>query len=41
MEFKGVELNLSNLSSWDLNKDAGKFLSYVVSGEDLFEDNKG
>jgi hypothetical protein len=30
MEFKGVELNLSNLSSWDLNKNAGKFLSYIV-----------
>lgn len=34
MEFKGVELNLSNLSSWDLNKDAGKFLNYIVVDEE-------
>lgn len=40
MEFKGVELNLSDLSSWDLNKDAGKFLNYIVDEESQDKDNK-
>lgn len=40
MEFKGVELNLGDLSSWDLNKNAGKFLSYLVNGESQDKDSK-
>jgi len=40
MEFKGVELNLSDLSSWDLNKDASNFLSYLVDGKSQDKDNK-
>lgn len=34
MKFNDVELNLGDLSSWDLNKNAGLFLRYIVDGKD-------